>query len=102
MTNPVTRRDFVKTSVAGASALAAFSLSGTNMAFASSGRSSGALRVGVIGSGGRGTGAAMNALEASPDTRVVALADLFPDRAMSARASLAPSPSARTRPSSSV
>ncbi len=86
--NPVTRRDFVKTSVAGASALAAFSLSGTNMAFASSGRSSGALRVGVIGSGGRGTGAAMNALEASPDTKVVALADLFPDRAMSARASL--------------
>lgn len=38
------------------------------------------LRVGVIGCGGRGTGAALNALEADPATRVVALADLFRDR----------------------
>lgn len=37
--------------------------------------------VGVIGCGGRGTGAAVNALEASDRTRVVALADLFADRA---------------------
>ena len=36
--------------------------------------------VGVIGCGGRGTGAAMNALEAHPSTRIVALADLFSDR----------------------
>lgn len=38
------------------------------------------LRVGVIGCGGRGTGAAFNTLEAHPSTRIVALADLFADR----------------------
>lgn len=87
--NSVTRRDFVRTTVAGASALAAMSIGGTNMAFASSGRSSGAVRIGVIGCGGRGTGAAMNALEASPDTKIVALADLFTDRIGGARGYLA-------------
>ena len=83
--NPVTRRDFVKTSVASASALGLMSLSGTNMAFASSGRSMDSIRLGVIGCGGRGTGAAMNALEASPDVRVVGMADLFTDRIGGAR-----------------
>ena len=34
------------------------------------------VRVGVIGCGGRGTGAAVNALEAHPSTKIVALADL--------------------------
>lgn len=38
------------------------------------------VRVGVIGCGGRGTGAAVNALEAHPSTRIVAMADLFADR----------------------
>jgi predicted dehydrogenase len=38
------------------------------------------IRVGVIGCGGRGTGAAVNALEAHASTRIVALADLMPDR----------------------
>jgi len=38
------------------------------------------VRIGVIGCGGRGTGAAVNALEAHESTRIVALADLFPDR----------------------
>jgi predicted dehydrogenase len=47
------------------------------------------LSVGVIGCGGRGTGAAFDALAASPDTQVVALADLFPDRVESARSALA-------------
>jgi len=48
-----------------------------------------ALKVGVIGCGGRGTGAAFDALAASPDTRVTALADLFPDRVERARGALA-------------
>ena len=38
------------------------------------------LKVGVIGCGGRGTGAAANCLTASPDVEVTALADMFPDR----------------------
>ncbi|MEM1183385.1 MAG: Gfo/Idh/MocA family oxidoreductase [Planctomycetota bacterium] len=38
------------------------------------------IRVGVIACGGRGTGAAWNALDADPSTRIVAMADLFEDR----------------------
>lgn len=38
------------------------------------------LNVGLIGCGGRGSGAAVNALEASPDVRIHAMGDLFPDR----------------------
>ncbi|MDX9912504.1 MAG: Gfo/Idh/MocA family oxidoreductase [Phycisphaerales bacterium] len=49
------------------------------------------IRIGVIGCGGRGTGAAFNALEADPDTRIVALADLFRDRLDSCRGYLASS-----------
>jgi predicted dehydrogenase len=48
-----------------------------------------ALRVGVIGCGGRGGGAAMDALKASPDTRVVALGDVFPQRVEAVAAGLA-------------
>ncbi len=35
------------------------------------------LKVGLIGCGGRGTGAAVNALKADPETKLVAMADLF-------------------------
>ncbi|MFM8731639.1 MAG: hypothetical protein ACKOGJ_03810, partial [Phycisphaerales bacterium] len=38
------------------------------------------IRVGVIGCGGRGGGAAIDALRASPDTRIVALGDAFRER----------------------
>ncbi|MCP4759230.1 MAG: Gfo/Idh/MocA family oxidoreductase [Planctomycetes bacterium] len=38
------------------------------------------LNVGLIGCGGRGTGALFNAVDASPEVQVAALADLFPDR----------------------
>lgn len=55
------------------------------------------LGVGVIGCGGRGTGAAMNILEASADTEVVALADVFRDRLDSARRELANSEGFETR-----
>lgn len=75
------RRDFIKTA-AGTSIAAAVLPS-----FASGWTNGGAdtVRVGVIGCGGRGTGAAFNALEAHPSTRIVALADLFPDRLDGAR-----------------
>ncbi len=43
-------------------------------------RRASSIKVGVIGCGGRGTGALVNALEASPDTRLHAVADVFPDR----------------------
>lgn len=38
------------------------------------------IRVGLIGCGGRGTGAAVNALRADKGVELVALADVFPDR----------------------
>jgi len=38
------------------------------------------LKVGLVGCGGRGSGAAVNALNADPNTRLVALADAFGDR----------------------
>lgn len=38
------------------------------------------LKAGLIGCGGRGTGAALNFLEAGPNLRITALADVFQDR----------------------
>ena len=47
-----------------------------------------ALRFGLIGCGGRGTGAAMNLLEAGNDLSIVAIADLLPDRLDSCKKTL--------------
>lgn len=72
----VSRRNFVKSTAA----FAAVPLAGEmliNRAWAA-GRSE--YRVGLIGCGGRGTGAAVNSLEAAENTRIVALADVFSDR----------------------
>jgi len=46
------------------------------------------LKAGVIGCGGRGTGAANNFLSAGPNLQVVALGDTFQDRVDSCRASI--------------
>ncbi len=43
------------------------------------------LKAGLVGCGGRGTGAALNFLEAGPNLRVTALADVFQDRVDSTR-----------------
>lgn len=48
-----------------------------------------AINVGVIGCGGRGTGAAVNAMQADPAVRIVAMGDLFPDRLRSSHGYLA-------------
>ena len=50
---------------------------------------SGRLRVGVIGCGGRGTGAAMQAAAAAPDVVIAGLADLFSDQVAEAAGILA-------------
>lgn len=47
------------------------------------------IRVGVIGCGGRGTGAIDNVLEAAEGVRIVAMGDLFPDRLATSVANLA-------------
>ena len=38
------------------------------------------IRVGLVGCGGRGTGAARNVVDAAPGVRIVAMADAFKDR----------------------
>ena len=40
----------------------------------------GEIKVALVGCGGRGTGAASQALEADPGVHLVAMADVFPDR----------------------
>jgi predicted dehydrogenase len=47
-----------------------------------------AIKVGLIGCGGRGTGAALQALKADPGVRLTALADVFADRLDSSLATL--------------
>jgi predicted dehydrogenase len=46
------------------------------------------IRVGVIGCGGRGTGAAYNCVAAGPGVEIVALGDLFADRLAASRTEL--------------
>lgn len=76
---PSTRRDFLQTAALGTAAVAA-SLRPWEHAPAVHVAGSDVLRVGLIGCGGRGTGAAFNCLRADPNTRLVAMADLFRDR----------------------
>jgi len=71
-----TRRDFLRKSVA-TSAAAYGALSLARGAHAAGDET---LKVGVIGCGGRGSGAAANAMNAGKDVRLVAMADLFSER----------------------
>ena len=70
----LTRRDFIKTSV-GASLAAAIP---GNLGLHAQG--SDTIRIGVVGCGGRGTGAAIDCLNAAPGVEIVAMGDLFMDR----------------------
>ncbi len=71
-----TRRDFLKTTaLAGATLAAPAILPGKLFA-----ANSQTLRIGLIGCGGRGTGAASNALRADPNVELVAMGDAFSDQ----------------------
>ena len=72
-----TRRDFLKTSVAAASVAAASQLSVGQFAHAAG---SDIIRIGMIGCGGRCSGAALDAMNADPGTQLVAMTDIFPER----------------------
>jgi predicted dehydrogenase len=76
------RRDFIKTSTSTALATAAIT-SQTIPAFAAENTT---IRVGLVGCGGRGSGAAQQALAADPNTKLVALGDTFPDQVTNALA----------------
>jgi predicted dehydrogenase len=70
----LTRREFVKTTAAVSLASALPRIPAAHAA------GSDTIRVGVVGCGGRGTGAAIDCLNAAPGVEVVALFDLFQDR----------------------
>ncbi|MCC7373554.1 MAG: Gfo/Idh/MocA family oxidoreductase [Verrucomicrobiales bacterium] len=68
------RRAFLKASAIGAAALS------TTLARPSRAADDGTIDVAIVGCGGRGTGAVANALSTAGSTRLVAMADVLPDR----------------------
>ena len=75
------RRDFLKT--------AALATAATVAPFVRTRAEQGEIvKVGLIGCGGRGTGAAQNAMEANPNVRIIAVSDAFEDRAKGAQRAL--------------
>src|SRR5437762_10951958 len=76
---PTSRRAFLKTSTAAAlgSALSSPLILGTKSSAASPGDT---IKVGLIGCGGRGSGAAKQALNADKNVILTSLGDAFPDR----------------------
>ncbi len=81
-TSYMSRRDFVKATAA------AMAATGVAPHLVRGQQAATPLKVGLIGCGGRGTGAAQNAVEADPGVRIVALADVFKDRLDACRKSL--------------
>lgn len=71
-----TRRKFIQSSTLAATAGGVLLSSATPVHAAGSD----VLKVGLVGTGGRGSGAAVNALVADPNCKLVALCDIFPDR----------------------
>lgn len=83
--NPSSRRDFLKSTaaVAGAAVISPLALAPTVHAAGSD-----VLKIGLVGCGGRGTGAASQALHADKNVKLTALGDAFADRLESSLASL--------------
>ncbi|MBI2614082.1 MAG: Gfo/Idh/MocA family oxidoreductase [Gemmatimonadetes bacterium] len=81
----LSRRDFVRTTAA---AVGASSALGAMPSFAWA-KGSDVIRVGLIGCGGRGTGAAGDIVAADAGAEMVAMGDLFQDRLAKAQAQLA-------------
>lgn len=85
MVDPVSRRQFVKSSAAASAALASVSCSPSSEAahgapLVHPGGQEQTLKIGLVGCGGRGTGAAENCLASSENVQLTALGDMFPDR----------------------
>lgn len=77
-----TRRNFLKTS---STAIAATSLAALDLSRFAHAQGSDVLRVGMIGCGGRNSGAGAQALRADKGARLVAMCDIFMDRVKGAR-----------------
>ncbi len=80
---PQPRRDFLKTTAAGIGSVAGLSLARSAHAAGDD-----TIKIGMVGCGGRCTGAAMESLTADPGVKLVAMADLFEDRVKSKRDAL--------------
>lgn len=78
----ISRRDFLKS--AGVAAIATAAFVGTRKGYAQDG----VLTAGLVGCGGRGTGAAHQWLEGNQNVKVIALGDLFENRLQGCRESL--------------
>ena len=72
------RRDFLKSSTL--AAVGGAVVSGLSIARAAHPAGSDTIKVGLIGCGGRGTGAARDALTAAPNVRLMSMGDVFKDR----------------------
>jgi predicted dehydrogenase len=81
----VSRRAFLERTAAVGTTGAALSLARSAHA-----AGSGVIKVGLVGCGGRGSGAAANAMNAGKDVHVVAIADVLTERTETARAQLKP------------
>ncbi len=81
-----TRRKFIKTT--GAAAIGSTLISGFGIPSMAFGRNNDTLKVGLIGCGGRGTGAANQALTADDNVVLWAMGDIFDDRISESHANL--------------
>src|SRR5437867_2991572 len=81
----LTRRGFLQTSVAAAAVASTVSRVAPASAAVPAGPP---LKAGLVGCGGRGTGAAKDILSSAPDIKITALADVFKDRMENARGAL--------------
>lgn len=75
---PITRRGFLRTSAAATATMA--SMATLDLARFAHAAGSDVIKLGMIGCGGRNTGAGAQALRADPGVRLVAMADIFMDR----------------------
>jgi myo-inositol 2-dehydrogenase / D-chiro-inositol 1-dehydrogenase len=80
-----TRRDFLRTTSAAVSAVAAGGLAIGRSAHAAG---SDVIRVGLVGCGSRGPGAALNAMNVDEGVRLVAMSDIIKDRVIERRKTL--------------
>jgi len=78
----ISRRDFVRSAAIAAAATSAFPH------FVTGAPNGKPLKVGLIGCGGRGTGAAHNAIMVDKTTKIIAMADIAKDRLEGCRASI--------------
>jgi hypothetical protein len=79
-TGDKTRRDFLKASAAGAATIAGLSIARSAHAAGDE-----TIRIGMIGCGGRNSGAASESLTAGPYVKLVAMYDVFEDRVQASR-----------------